>query len=76
MNFSENDISIDDESLDYIIENLTEKESGVRNLKRCYEIIYTKLNLLKLLKSAPITLELKVFSFIFFPNFTSGCFKL
>lgn len=49
MNFSENDISIDDESLDYIIENLTEKESGVRNLKRCLEIIYTKLNLYRLM---------------------------
>lgn len=49
MNFSDNDISIDDESLHYIIENLTEKESGVRNLKRCLEIIYTKLNLYRLM---------------------------
>ena len=35
----------------YIIIKYTEGEEGVRNLKRCYEIIYTKLNLLKLLKS-------------------------
>ena len=29
----------------------TEKEKGVRNLKRCLEIIYTKLNLYRLMKA-------------------------
>ena len=33
-----------------IIDNLTQKEKGVRNLKRCLEIIYTKLNLFRLMK--------------------------
>ena len=32
-------------------ESLTQKESGVRNLKRCLEIIYTKLNLFRLIKN-------------------------
>ena len=35
---------------DYIVENYTEDEKGVRNLKRCLEIIYTKLNLYRLMK--------------------------
>jgi hypothetical protein len=29
---------------------MTKKEDGVRNLKRCLEIIYTKLNLFRLVK--------------------------
>ena len=32
----------------YICDNLTEGEKGVRNLKRCLEIIYSKLNLYRL----------------------------
>ena len=51
INFSENDIVFNDEVIKYIIQNYTDNEEGVRNLKRCYEIIYTKLNLLKLLKN-------------------------
>jgi len=35
--------------LRYIIDNYCEKETGVRNIKRCLEIIYTKLNLYRLL---------------------------
>jgi ATP-dependent Lon protease len=34
----------------YIISHHTEKEQGVRNLKRCLEIIYTKLNLYRLMR--------------------------
>jgi uncharacterized protein (DUF169 family) len=36
--------------LHYIIENYCEKEDGVRNQKRCLEIIYTKLNLYRLMR--------------------------
>ena len=52
VNFKEGDIVIPDETLSYIIssEFLTKKESGVRNLKRCLEIIYNKLNLFRLIK--------------------------
>ena len=48
--FSQNDIIIPEQSLHYIIENHCNKEDGVRNLKRCLEIIYTKLNLYRLMR--------------------------
>jgi len=47
--FEEGSIILKDDALDYIIENYTEEESGVRNLKRCLEIIFTKLNLFRLM---------------------------
>jgi ATP-dependent Lon protease len=48
--FETEDIIIPEESLHYIIETHGEKEDGVRNLKRCLEIIYTKLNLYRLMR--------------------------
>jgi ATP-dependent Lon protease len=48
--FNEKEIIIPDSAIQYIIENLCNKEDGVRNLKRCLEIIYTKLNLYRLMK--------------------------
>ena len=48
--FNESEIIIPDSAIHYIIENLCNKEDGVRNLKRCLEIIYTKLNLYRLMK--------------------------
>ena len=33
-----------------IIDNFCNKEEGVRNLKRCLEIVFTKLNLYRLMK--------------------------
>jgi len=36
--------------LHHIIENHCSQEDGVRNMKRCLEIIYTKLNLYRLMK--------------------------
>jgi ATP-dependent Lon protease len=48
--FDEKEIIIPDLAIHYIIENLCNKEDGVRNLKRCLEIIYTKLNLYRLMK--------------------------
>ena len=52
INFKEEDIIIPDDTLAYIISNsaLTKDEAGVRNLKRCLEIIHTKLNLFRLMK--------------------------
>jgi ATP-dependent Lon protease len=51
VNFNEGDIVIPDDVIQYIISNekLTQKEEGVRNLKRCLEIIHTKLNLFRLM---------------------------
>jgi len=50
--FNETEVIIPDETIQYIISNsfLTKNEQGVRNLKRCLEIIYTKLNLYRLIK--------------------------
>jgi ATP-dependent Lon protease len=50
VNFNKDEIIIPDETIDYIVENFTEDENGVRNLKRCLEIIHTKLNLYRLMK--------------------------
>lgn len=52
INFKEEDVIIPDETISYIISNstLTKGEDGVRNLKRCLEIIHTKLNLFRLTK--------------------------
>jgi ATP-dependent Lon protease len=50
INFEKGNVIMEDEVLHYIIDTYTEKEKGVRNLKRCIEIIYTKLNLYRLMK--------------------------
>ena len=50
INFKPDDIIITPNIIEFIIEKYTEKEEGVRNLKRCLEIIYTKLNLYRLMK--------------------------
>ena len=50
INFEKDQIILADDIIHYIIEKFTEKEKGVRNLKRCLEIIYTKLNLFRLMK--------------------------
>jgi ATP-dependent Lon protease len=46
-----------DTTLNYIIDNYTEKEDGVRNLKRCIEIVYKKLNLYRLVKPGTTLFE-------------------
>lgn len=53
VNFTQDDVIIPDETLQYIISNktLTNGEAGVRNLKRCLEIIHTKVNLHRLMKA-------------------------
>jgi ATP-dependent Lon protease len=48
--FTSESIVFSDEILEYIINDFTEKEDGVRNLKRCLEIVYKKLNLYRLMK--------------------------
>jgi ATP-dependent Lon protease len=52
VNFTEEDIIIPDETIHYLASSKehTKGEDGVRNLKRCLEIIYTKLNLFRLIK--------------------------
>ena len=48
--FEIKDVTFNDEIIEYIINDFTLKEDGVRNLKRCLEIIYKKLNLYRLMK--------------------------
>jgi hypothetical protein len=48
--FENSEVIIPDQTLQYIIDNNCLKEDGVRNLKRCLEIIYTKLNLYRLMR--------------------------
>jgi ATP-dependent Lon protease len=48
--FNDGDIIIPDDVLSYIHETHSNKEDGVRNMKRCLEIIHTKLNLYRLMK--------------------------
>lgn len=49
--FAEGQIIIPDAIIHYIVDNFCHKEDGVRNMKRCLEIIYTKLNLYRLMKT-------------------------
>ena len=50
VNFEKGQILIPDDTIEHLINHSTENEKGVRNLKRCLEIIYTKLNLYRLMK--------------------------
>tara|TARA_B100000902_G_scaffold156608_1_gene152909 strand:+ start:1271 stop:3484 length:2214 start_codon:yes stop_codon:yes gene_type:complete len=49
VNFKKDDIIIPRETIEYICDHLVEEEKGVRNLKRALEIIYTKVNLFRLI---------------------------
>jgi ATP-dependent Lon protease len=48
--FNLEDIQLPDDSIHHIIDNYCDNEDGVRNLKRCLEIIHTKLNLYRLMR--------------------------
>ena len=48
--FNQDEIIIPNDVVGHIIDTHCNKEDGVRNLKRCLEIIYTKLNLYRLMK--------------------------
>ncbi len=48
--FTSEQLIIPEETIHYIIENYCKNEDGVRNLKRCLEIVHTKLNLYRLMR--------------------------
>lgn len=48
--FNDGEIIIPDDVVSYINDTHCNKEDGVRNMKRCLEIIHTKLNLYRLMK--------------------------
>ena len=61
-------IIFNDEIIEYIVETFTEKEEGVRNLKRCLETIISKVNMYELLyddenKCCSIDLDYKIVDF-------------
>ena len=66
--FNMGDITFEKEAIEYIIETHTEKEEGVRNLKRCLETIISKINIYNLSQSnnndkqIPLTFEIDNFS--------------
>ena len=60
-------IKITDEVFKYIIDTYTNNEKGVRNLKRCIEIIYTKLNLYRLMKPDSKLFSQNIISNVQFP---------
>jgi ATP-dependent Lon protease len=49
--FNQNDIKIDEHLIRYIITKYTKNEEGVRNIKRCIEELFLKINLLRLIKN-------------------------
>jgi ATP-dependent Lon protease len=65
--FEEGDIIITEDSLSHIIDKLCNNEDGVRNLKRCLEIIYTKLNLYRLMKPGSNLFEQEMSLNVTFP---------
>jgi ATP-dependent Lon protease len=48
--FSDDQVIIPEKTIQYLFDNFCNKEDGVRNLKRCLEIVHTKLNLYRLMK--------------------------
>ena len=48
--FNQDDIKIEDNLIRYIINTYTQNEDGVRNIKRCIEELFLKINLLRLMK--------------------------
>ena len=55
--FNKEDIIISNDIITHIINTYTNEEKGVRNLKRCIEILYTKLNLYRLTKGNRIVIH-------------------
>jgi ATP-dependent Lon protease len=48
--FEPGEIIISEQVIGYIIDYYCNKEDGIRNLKRCLEIVHTKLNLYRLMR--------------------------
>ena len=67
VNFEKDQIIIPQETITHIATNLTDDEKGVRNLKRCLEIIYTKLNLYRLMKKGSVLFDKKEIINVEFP---------
>jgi len=67
INFKEGEVTFAEGVFEHIIEKLTAKEKGVRNFKRCLEIIYSKLNLFRLMEKDTTLFEKDEFINVEFP---------
>ena len=57
IHFQDSDVIFTDEVIHYVLNTFCGKEDGVRNLKRCMEVILTKLNLFRLLKPSNMIIQ-------------------
>ncbi len=67
LNFEKDNINFEEGVIEYIIEKFTKQEKGVRNLKRCIEIVFTKINLYRLMKPGSKLFSQEIISDIQFP---------
>ena len=67
INFKKGEVTFAEGVFEHIIEKLTAKEKGVRNFKRCLEIIYSKLNLFRLMEKDTTLFEKDEFINVEFP---------
>jgi len=67
INFKEGEVIFAEGVFEYIIEKYTGKEKGVRNFKRCLEIIFSKLNLFRLMEKDTTLFEKEEFINVEFP---------
>ena len=68
--FSHNDITINDNTIKYIIEKYASDEYGVRGIKRFIEDLFLKINLLKLMKNNIIDIKYNIKNLSFPLNLT------
>ena len=64
-NLRKTDVTIDDNIIYYIINKYASKENGVRELERCFSIVFEKINMLKIInnKENDIVLSYKIKNF-------------
>ena len=67
LKLNENDICFEESVLTYIIDNKTEHEKGVRNLKRTLDVIFNRINLYTLMEPDSSLFNEKVIKNIEFP---------
>ena len=67
LKLNNNDIIFEEGVINYMIKEFTSEEKGVRNLKRCIEIIYTKLNLYRMMRPGSKLFDEEIISDIVFP---------
>jgi len=67
LNMEKGSIVLDEKMVKHLVEKYTHEEKGVRNLKRCLEVIYSKLNLYMLMKPGTTLFGDKIIEDITFP---------